>query len=43
MIGRVVATTRSAGLDGVTINLPANGHDLETLALVGQTLGKVIP
>ncbi len=32
-----------AGLDGVTINMPANGHDLEAVALVGQTLGKVVP
>lgn len=31
-----------AGLDGLIVNLPANGHELETLALAGQTLGKVL-
>jgi F420-dependent oxidoreductase-like protein len=32
-----------AGLDGITLNMPANGHDLEAVALVGQTLGKIVP
>jgi alkanesulfonate monooxygenase SsuD/methylene tetrahydromethanopterin reductase-like flavin-dependent oxidoreductase (luciferase family) len=30
------------GLDGVIFNLPANGHDLEAIALAGETLRKVI-
>ncbi len=30
------------GLDGLIVNLPANGHELETIALAGQTLGKVL-
>ena len=30
------------GLDGVFVNLPANGHDLERVALAGETLRKVI-
>jgi F420-dependent oxidoreductase-like protein len=30
-----------AGLDGVVFNLPANGHDLEAIALAGETLRKV--
>ena len=30
------------GLDGVIVNLPANGHDLETVAMVGETLGKLL-
>ena len=32
-----------AGLDGVTLNMPANGHDLEVIAMAGETLGKIIP
>jgi F420-dependent oxidoreductase-like protein len=30
------------GLDGVCVNLPADGHDLERVALAGETLRKVI-
>ena len=26
------------GLDGVTLNMPANGHDPEMVALAGETL-----
>ncbi len=32
-----------AGLDGLTLNMPANGHDLEAIAMVGETLGKLFP
>ena len=32
-----------AGLDGVTLNMPANGHDLEVIAMAGETLGKILP
>ncbi len=30
------------GLDGVVVNLPANGHELEAIALAGQVLGKAM-
>jgi len=30
------------GLDGLVVNLPANGHDLEAVALAGETLGKAM-
>jgi F420-dependent oxidoreductase-like protein len=31
-----------AGLDGLVVNLPANGHELEAVALAGETLGKAL-
>jgi F420-dependent oxidoreductase-like protein len=31
-----------AGLDGLVVNLPANGHELDAIALAGQVLGKVL-
>ena len=30
------------GLDGLVVNLPANGHELEAIALAGQVLGKAL-
>jgi len=30
------------GLDGLVVNLPANGHDLEAVTLAGETLGKAL-
>ena len=30
------------GVDGLVVNLPANGHDLEAIALAGQTLSKLL-
>lgn len=30
------------GLDGLVVNLPANGHELEAVALAGETLGKAL-
>jgi alkanesulfonate monooxygenase SsuD/methylene tetrahydromethanopterin reductase-like flavin-dependent oxidoreductase (luciferase family) len=30
------------GLDGMIANLPAGGHDLESVALAGETLRKVL-
>jgi alkanesulfonate monooxygenase SsuD/methylene tetrahydromethanopterin reductase-like flavin-dependent oxidoreductase (luciferase family) len=30
------------GVDGVIVNLPANGHDLDAVALAGETLGKLL-
>jgi len=31
-----------AGLDGVVVNLPANGHELEAIALAGEVLDKAL-
>jgi len=31
-----------AGLDGLTFNMPANGHDPEAVALAGQTLRRAV-
>jgi F420-dependent oxidoreductase-like protein len=31
-----------AGLDGLVVNLPANGHELEAIALAGQVLDKAM-
>jgi F420-dependent oxidoreductase-like protein len=30
------------GVDGVIVNLPANGHDLDAVSLAGETLGKLL-
>lgn len=30
------------GMDGLVVNLPANGHELEAIALAGQVLGKAL-
>ena len=31
-----------AGLDGVVVNLPANGHEPGAIALAGEVLGKAL-
>lgn len=31
------------GLDGLVVNLPADGHELEPIALAGEVLGKALP
>jgi F420-dependent oxidoreductase-like protein len=31
-----------AGLDGLVVNLPADGHELESIALAGEVLGKAL-
>jgi len=31
------------GLDGLVVNLPASGHELESIALAGQVLDKALP
>lgn len=42
-IGEVVQRkVVEVGLDGLVVNLPANGHDLETVVLAGETLGKAL-
>ncbi len=40
-VGEQVAELRAAGLDGVALNMPADGFDVESVALAGQTLAKV--
>jgi len=32
-----------AGLDGLAVNLPADGHELDSIALAGEVLGKALP
>ena len=41
-IGELVERLLSMGLDGVTVNLPVDGHDLEHLAFAGEVLGKAL-
>lgn len=31
------------GLDGLCVNLPADGHELDSIALAGEVLGKALP
>jgi alkanesulfonate monooxygenase SsuD/methylene tetrahydromethanopterin reductase-like flavin-dependent oxidoreductase (luciferase family) len=40
-VGEQVAELRAAGLDGVVLNMPVDGFDIESVALAGQTLSKV--
>jgi len=39
-VGERVTELRSAGLDGVVFNMPADGFDVDAVALAGQTLAK---
>jgi hypothetical protein len=39
-IGEAATRLKDAGAEGMTLSLP-DVHDLETLALVGQTLGPI--
>jgi F420-dependent oxidoreductase-like protein len=41
-VGESLAGLLELGLDGLVINLPANGHDPEIVALAGQVLSKVV-
>ena len=36
-----VQTLIDMGLDGLTVNMPANGHDPEMVALAGETLSPI--
>ena len=40
-VGEQVAELRAGGLDGVVLNMPVDGFDVERVALAGQTLSKV--
>jgi F420-dependent oxidoreductase-like protein len=42
-IGEAIQELVDAGIDGVTLNLAANAHDPELIALAGETVGAVIP
>jgi len=43
VVGEVVQRkVVEAGLDGVVVNLPADGHQLETIALAGEVLRKAL-
>lgn len=35
-VGEVLEKTMTTGLDGLTINLPANGHILDRIGLLGK-------
>ena len=41
-VGEQIANAMSYGIDGVALNLPANGHDLERIGLLGEIAQKVI-
>jgi F420-dependent oxidoreductase-like protein len=42
-IGEAIQELVDAGIDGVTLNLAANAHDPELIALAGETVGAIIP
>ena len=42
-IGEQVQHLLGLGLDGVTVNLPADGHDPDAVAFAGQILAKALP
>jgi F420-dependent oxidoreductase-like protein len=41
-VGEQIAEAMSLGIDGVALNLPANGHDPERIGLLGDIARKVI-
>lgn len=42
-IGEAIQELVDVGIDGVTLNLAANAHDPELIALAGETVGAIIP
>jgi F420-dependent oxidoreductase-like protein len=42
-IGEAMQELVDVGIDGVTLNLAANAHDPELIALAGETVGAVLP
>ena len=42
-IGESIQELVDVGIDGVTLNLAANAHDPELIALAGETVGAIIP
>lgn len=41
-VGEELATVIGQGVDGVTCNMPANGHDPDNVELLGQTAAKLV-
>ena len=41
-VGEQIESLLALGLDGVTVNMPADGHDLEAVAFAGETLTKIL-
>jgi F420-dependent oxidoreductase-like protein len=41
-VGEQVQHLLALGLDGVVVNMPADGHDLEAVAFAGEALGKAL-
>jgi F420-dependent oxidoreductase-like protein len=41
-VGEKLVATMNTGIDGLTINLPVNGHDTDRIALLGQVASKAI-
>jgi F420-dependent oxidoreductase-like protein len=41
-VGEKLAAVLETGVDGLTCNLPANGHDPENVELLGATAGKLL-
>ncbi len=42
-VGEEMEKLRDAGIDGVTLNLATNGHELAPIALAGDVVGRVFP
>ena len=42
-VGEKVAGLMRTGIDGITVNAPANGHIEGRVALLGETLRPLIP
>ena len=40
--GEQVSAILDAGIDGVTVNLLASAHDIDSIALAGEVLNKVM-
>ena len=41
-VGEILANAVAMGLDGLAVDLPANGHDPERIALLGEIANKVL-
>ncbi len=41
-VGEKLLEAMNSGIDGMTINLPANGHDTDRIGLLGQVASKAI-
>jgi alkanesulfonate monooxygenase SsuD/methylene tetrahydromethanopterin reductase-like flavin-dependent oxidoreductase (luciferase family) len=41
-VGEKIAEAVAMGLDGITVDLPVNGHNVERIALLGEISLKVL-